>query len=272
MIKIIPWASRKMSLKSLRKIWNLFPEGEICMTELKKGYEKERWQETIALYYINRGREFSIEIDPVGKETFAERLFYIGVKKFYFIWRGIEKEKIVYSYAPIIFAKSMLKKYKDAEITIVYEPKIDNYQEQEKTKMDESLLQTEVSTLLNFCKDTPRLKCSYRRVHPCGSKKRKNLTEKLEDYINKSYGESGIVFEPFCGCTTITPNNRIYKCPYAPRRLTINRLGHSLRDPFVLGSLYTGIRRNIQCDYCKHVNSQNKHPIKRLQYKNIGGE
>ena len=147
-----------------------------------------------------------------------------------------------------------------------------NYQEQEKTKMDESLLQTEVSTLLNFCKDTPRLKCAYRRVHPCGSKKRKNLTEKLEGYINKSYGESEIVFEPFCGCTTITPNNRIYKCPYAPRRLTINRLGHSLRDPFVLGSLYTGIRRNIRCNYCKHVNSQNKHPIKRLQYQNIGGE
>ena len=40
MIKIVPWADRKLTKKSLAKIWNLFPNDEICMTEIKTEYEK----------------------------------------------------------------------------------------------------------------------------------------------------------------------------------------------------------------------------------------
>jgi hypothetical protein len=40
MIKIIPWADRKLTKKNLAKIWNLFPNDEICMIDIPVDYEK----------------------------------------------------------------------------------------------------------------------------------------------------------------------------------------------------------------------------------------
>jgi len=34
MIKIVPWADRKLTKKNLNKIWNLFPDEEICMIDI----------------------------------------------------------------------------------------------------------------------------------------------------------------------------------------------------------------------------------------------
>lgn len=85
MVKIIPWADRKLSMKNWRKIWNLFPYGEICMTEIDGEWEHQNWAEKIARYYVSRGREFSVEIqDPLLCVNFIYSLLDIGVKKFYF--------------------------------------------------------------------------------------------------------------------------------------------------------------------------------------------
>jgi len=65
LIKIIPWADRKLTKKNLAKIWNLFPNEEICMIDIPKDYSKLQWAKNIARYYILRGKEFSIEIDPI---------------------------------------------------------------------------------------------------------------------------------------------------------------------------------------------------------------
>jgi len=90
MIKIVPWADRKLSMKNWRKIWNLFPYGEICMTEIDREWVHQNWAEKVARYYVTRGREFSVEIkDPTLCTNFIFNLLLIGVKKFYFPWDGI---------------------------------------------------------------------------------------------------------------------------------------------------------------------------------------
>jgi hypothetical protein len=120
MIKIIPWADRKLTKKSLAKIWNLFPNDEICMIEIKTEYEKLQWAKQVARYYILRGKEFSIEIDPIKEIRIVEQFLKLGVKKFYFLWDGIKEGLFFSSLDTISYSIWVKDNYPDVDIYIVY--------------------------------------------------------------------------------------------------------------------------------------------------------
>ena len=120
MIKIIPCANRNITKKSLAKIWNLFPNDEICMAELPKEYNKMQWAKVVARYYILRGKDFSIEIDPLKNMNVVEELIKIGVKKFYFLWSGIREGLFFSSLDTISYSVWIKENYPDVNINIIY--------------------------------------------------------------------------------------------------------------------------------------------------------
>ena len=107
-------------MKNWRKIWNLFPYGEICMTEIDREWEHQNWAEKIARYYVSRGREFSVEIDPSTHFDFLMNLLEIGVKKFYFTWKGVRKDFFIAAFDVLTIAKYAIELYPDVEIIIIY--------------------------------------------------------------------------------------------------------------------------------------------------------
>lgn len=108
MIKIVPWADRKLSMKNWRKIWNLFPYGEICMTENSLDWTRQNWAERVARYYVSRGREFSVEIEnPLLCTNFIYNLLLIGVKKFYFHWAGITEVSFISAFEILSYIMSL---------------------------------------------------------------------------------------------------------------------------------------------------------------------
>ena len=120
MIKIVPWADRKLSMKNWRKIWNLFPYGEICMTEIDREWEHNVWAKRMARYYVSRGREFSVDIHPVYQQDLMYELLEIGVRKFYFTWGGVSKKFFFAAFDVLTMAKLVIEKYPDVKIVIVY--------------------------------------------------------------------------------------------------------------------------------------------------------
>ena len=108
MIKIVPWADRKLSMKNWRKIWNLFPYGEICMTEIDREWEHQNWAEKIARYYVSRGRKFSVEVNPETHFDFILSMCEIGVRKFYFTWRGVSKDYFLAAFEALTVAQYVI--------------------------------------------------------------------------------------------------------------------------------------------------------------------
>lgn len=121
MVKIIPYGQRNLTRKSLAKIWNLFPDDEICMTGITRDLDLLYQVKRIAYYYINRGKDFSVEIDPVALSFEVEKLLRVGVRKFYFPWDGLERKFLFTSSSVLQYAMWLVDKYEDAEVTIVYE-------------------------------------------------------------------------------------------------------------------------------------------------------
>lgn len=237
------------------------------MTELSLLPNKMAWAKSIARYYVSRGREFSVEINPILCIDFLESLLLIGVKKFYFPWRGITDTSFFYAFNIIALAQSVLERYDDVEIYIVYIPRMDKL-----TDLRIDLYETSISMLASICHDIPRLHCMYRRPHPYEGDARYRRIRKLEDYINKFDENKEIVIEPICGCTTIVPNGTIYVCPYCKRWKRPEAFGNVDRDKFSIGSINRGIFRKIKCDVCfGRNNGKRKDPMKRMKYVRIGG-
>jgi len=97
MIKIYPYGKREITRKSLAKIWNLFPEEDICMCITNRDLDQFYKAKRIAYYYLNRGKDFSVEIDPTKLQFEVEWLLRIGVRKFYFPWIGLREKLLFYS-------------------------------------------------------------------------------------------------------------------------------------------------------------------------------
>lgn len=239
MIKIIPWKDRKLSMKNWRKIWNLFPYGEICMTEIDREWVHQNWAEKIARYYITRGRNLSVEIkDPVLCTNFINNLLLIGVKKFYFHWSGITKVSFIGAFELLSYIRMLRKDYKDVEFIIVYMPPMPDkgYIEQEYVEMS-------ITCIGELTKNDERIKLVYRRPHPFGGLKRFGIVKTIEDYIAKNDLKYNCSIEYPCGCITITPNTNIYPCPFCKRKQRKKKFGDALRDKFVIGTIDKGIVR-----------------------------
>ena len=121
MIKIIPFGQRELTRKSLAKIWNLFPNEEVCMEYTKRELGQLYKAKRIASYYTLRGKDFSIEIDPTKYSWETEMFLRMGVKKFYFPWSGLQRKLLFSSADTLQYALWLVDKYDDIDITIVYQ-------------------------------------------------------------------------------------------------------------------------------------------------------
>ena len=275
MIKIVPWADRKLSMKNWRKIWNLFPYGEICMTEIDREWEHQNWAEKIARYYVSRGRKFSVEISqPLLCTNFINNLLLIGVKKFYFHWTGITEIQFISAFELLSYIIMLREEYKDVEFIIVYTPMIDR----EHGYIRQELIETSISCMAELTKNDEMIKLVCRRPHPFGGNMRIQMVEDMEKYVAKNSIKYECYSEYPCGCITITPNTNIYPCPFCKRKQRKKRFGDALRDKFVIGTIDKGIVREIDCDFCylqtnnKNVRLIKQDPMKRIKYKEVEGE
>ena len=272
MVKIIPWADRKLSMKNWRKIWNLFPYGEICMTEIPLEWEKQNWAERIARYYVSRGRDFSVEIqDPLLCVNFVFNLLEIGVKRFYFHWIGVTEKQFISAFEQLSFIRLVRKDYKDVEFVIIYEPPLQDscyYIEQKYVEMS-------VACMTELIKNDDKIRLVYRRPHPFGGLKRLAIVQQIEKFITENDLRYRCSLEYPCGCITITPNTNIYTCQFCHRKQRKKQFGDALRDKFVIGTIDKGIVREIDCDYCYLKTNGMKlkeDPMKRLKHTQLGGE
>ena len=273
MVKIIPWADRKLSMKNWRKIWNLFPYGEICMTEIDREWEHQNWAEKIARYYITRGRNFSVEIkDPTLCTNFVFNLLLIGVKKFYFHWNGITDTQFISAFEVLSFIRLVQQDYKDVEFIIVYSPQAEKWGNYD---LKQERIETSIACMAELTKNDERIKLVYRRPHPFGGLQRLNLVQNVENYITQNDLKYECYLEYPCGCLTITPNTNIYCCPFCKRKKRKKQFGDAMRDKFVVGTIDKGIVREIDCDYCYLQTNGlglREEPMKRIKYKQLGGE
>ena len=242
MIKIIPWADRKITKKSLAKIWNLFPNDEICMTELPKEYGKMQWAKVVARYYVLRGKDFSIEIDPLKDMNVVEELIKIGVKKFYFLWSGIREGLFFSSLDTISYSVWIKENYPDVNINIIYF--IDYSNIFSPPNMD--LVETSISFLSNAIKEKG-INGIVRYPHPWYGKQREKRIKDIEKMALKC---GNLKMENRCGCLTITPNTNIYFCPFCSRKIRKKLFGNADRDKSVCGTIDRGIFRNEECIMC----------------------
>ena len=258
MIKIVSWADRRLTKKSWAKIWNLFPNEEICLIDIPTEYRKLQWAKMVARYYILRGKDFSIEINPTNKINEVEQFLKIGVKKFYFVWKGIQNGLFFSSLDTISYSINITERYPDVHIYIVYIPPYEkvNY------LPDEDLLETSITFLSHSLDGTKNIKGVFRRVHPWFGNKRFKIIRKIEE-IAKSF--DNIEIENECGCLTILPNTNIYCCPYCERKKRKKEFGNADRDKFVVGTIDRGIFRNIICNWCDGKRGKTLHTP-------IGGE
>ncbi len=242
MIKIVPWADRKLTKKSLAKIWNLFPYDEICMIEIPKEYGKKQWAKVIARYYILRGKEFSIEVDPLVYMNDIEDFIKIGVKKFYFLWGGIKEGLFFSSLDTISYSIWIKQNYPDVDINIIYpiEYSIIN----SPPKMD--LVETSISFLSNSIREKG-INGIIRYPHPWYGKTREKRVCFIENMVLKA---TNLKMENRCGCVTITPNTNIYFCPFCSRKIRRKLFGNADRDKFVCGTIDRGIFKLGKCNKC----------------------
>lgn len=258
-------------MKNWRKIWNLFPYGEICMTENSLEWVKQNWAEKVARYYVSRGREFSVEIEnPLLCTNFIYNLLLIGVKKFYFHWAGITEVSFISAFEILSYIMSLQQEFKDVEFVIIYIPPMT--EKHDYTKQE--YIETSVACMAELTKDNDKVKLVYRRPHPFGGSLRIQKVQDIEEYIVKNHIKYECYLEYPCGCITITPNTNIYCCPFCKRKIRKKKFGDALRDKFVIGTIEKGIVREIDCDYCYlktdyYRNSED--PMKRIKYKEISG-
>lgn len=245
MIKIVPWADRKLSMKNWRKIWNLFPYGEICMTEINDDWEHQNWAEKIARYYVARGREFSVEINPVRHYEFVNTLLEIGVRKFYFIWKGLRRDNLFSAFDVLVITQDIIQRYPDVQIIIIYE-----IQYKDKPP-DMDMVQTSIYTMCNMTKKYDNIELLFRYPHPWSGLKRGRRLKQIEEWIDKYKSVKEMKIEPRCGCKVITPNTCIFTCPFCPRRKRKKKFGNADRDKYVLGTIDIGLFRTLKCTMCK---------------------
>lgn len=243
MVKIVPWADRKLSRRSLAKIWNLFPNEEICMVEIPSEYKKLQWAKIIARYYILRGKDFSIEIDPIKQFRETEEFLKIGVKKFYFIWSGITSQYFFSSLDTISYSINIVQRFKDVFIYIIYSPPYNFVYAT--NNLDK--LETSITFLSNSVNEFENIKCLFRACHPLNDRRRKRVINYLNNIVEKY---ENIETEDKCGCNLITPNTNIYCCPFCQRKKRKKLFGNADRDKFVCGTLDRGIFREIYCNQC----------------------
>ena len=268
MIKIIPWADRKLSMKNWRKIWNLFPYGEICMTEIDREWEHQNWAEKIARYYITRGRNFSVEIQDVQScINFVFNLLFIGVRKFYFVWRGLRQDYFFSAFDVITIAKSMIETCPDAQIVIIYAIE---YADKSRVP-DMDMVKTSIYAIRDMTKDVPQIKLMFRYPHPWSGDKRQERLKWIREWIEKSNQSKKMDIEPRCGCITITPNTNIYPCEFCHRKKRKKKFGDSARDKYVCGTLEKGLFRIVECNVCQGGRSRGRYKQVYLRHKPIGG-
>ena len=244
MIKIVPWTDRKLSKKSLAKIWNLFPNEDICMINIPKEYNKLQWAKVIARYYILRGKDFSIEIDPIKRMRETEEFLKIGVRRFYFTWGGIKEGLFMTSLEVISYSISITQRYPDAKIHIVYCVPYDKYNYQP----DDALVETSISFLSHSIQEFKNIYGIIRRPHPWFGKKR---IKTLEEFEKISRDCNNLIIEKQCGCYTVESNTNIYCCPFCIRKKKKKNFGNADRDKFVVGTIDRGLFREIDCKYCE---------------------
>ena len=176
MIKIIPYGQRTLTRKSLAKIWNLFPNEEFCMAGITRDLDVLRKVNMIAYYYTNRGKDFSVEIDPVKYTFELNKLVKIGVKKFYFPWYGIVRGLFFSSTSVLEQALWLVENHEDIEVTIIYEPIYDDIYH----PPDFDEIETSIVYLGRFVNSKTRLHGRFRRPHPWYGIPRIKKIEELE--------------------------------------------------------------------------------------------
>ncbi len=246
MVKIIPWADRKLTKKNLAKIWNLFPNDEICMIDIPTEYYKLQWAKVIARYYILRGKDFSIEIDPIKRMEVTEQFLDLGCRKFYFIWGGMCKEQFYSSMDALSYSINIVERFPDSQIYIIYEPPY--YKTY--SPPDEDWLETSITFLSYSLLEQPNIKGIIRRPHPWFGKKRTRILEQLEEFARQS---QNIEVENPCGCFVVNSNTNIYCCPFCQKRRRKKLFGNADRDKFVCGTIDRGLFRHINCDKCNII-------------------
>lgn len=212
------------------------------MTEINSEYKKLQWAKVIARYYILRGKEFSIEIDPIKNMRIVDDFLKIGVKKFFFIWEGIKEGLFFSSMDTLSYSIWIKENYPDVKIYIIYPIEYSKTY----TPPDMDLVETSISFLSNSIKEKD-IYGIVRYPHPWFGKSR----TKRVDYVEKIVLETdNLEMENRCGCLTITPNTNIYFCPFCLRRKRKKSFGNADRDKFVCGTIDRGIFRNEKCIIC----------------------
>lgn len=258
MIKIVPYTNRRLTKKSWRKIWNLFPNEEFCLIDVPRQYDRLQWAKMVTRFYVLRGKDFSVEIDPIKQMDEAEWFLKTGVKRFYFVWRGIQNGLFFSSLDTISYSINIIERYPDVNIYIVYVPPY----EKASSPPDEDYLETSITFLSHSIIDYPNIKGVLRRVHPWFGQKRFKIIRKLEEIAD---GFVNIYVENKCGCLTILPNTNIYCCPFCERKDRKRLFGSADRDKYVVGTIDRGIFRNINCNKCDGAKG-------RISHTPIGGE
>lgn len=246
MVKIIPWADRKLTKKNLAKIWNLFPNDEICMIDIPVDYEKIQWAKIIARYYILRGKDFSVEIDPVERINETEDFVKLGCRKFYFTWNGVTDGQFFSAMETISYAINLAQRYKDIQICIIYIPLYDKIN----VTKHVDWLETSMQFLSKSIEKYGNIRGMFRRCHPWYSPNRIKTFEKLEQIANEY---PNIDVENKCGCLTIHSNTSIYCCPFCERKKRKKKFGDADRDKFVCGTVDRGLFREIKCTKCNDI-------------------
>lgn len=257
MIKIIPYGERELHRRSLAKLWNWFPDEEFCMVIPRVDYDQFYRAKRIARYYLQRGKDFSVEADPVKYSYEIERLLVIGVRKFYLPWSGLKQGLLFSSSTALEFALWVTDKYKDAKVTIVFNPRyIDLYNPPDLDQIDTSFY-----FLANFVKRYPNIYASFRRPHPWYGGMREKKCYELESLIPQ---QEKFSIEPPCGYLTVVANTFIYCCPFCKRKEKKINFGNAARDKFVVGTVSRGIFRDIVCNECSQFPNAKKQPIKYI--------
>ena len=232
-------------MKNWRKIWNLFPYGEICMTEIDNEWEHQNWAEKIARYYVTRGRQFSVEINPVQCYNLLNTLLEIGVKKFYFPWKGAKRDCLFSAFDVLVIAQDIIQRYPDVQIVIIYEI---IYKEK---PPDMDMVQTSIFTMCKMTEKYDNIELLFRYPHPWSGRKRGRGLKRIREWIDQYKTIKEMKIEPLCGCMVITPNTCIFACPFCQRRKRKKKFGSADRDKYVLGTIDLGLYRTLECTKCQ---------------------
>lgn len=213
------------------------------MIDIPKDYSKLQWAKNIARYYILRGKEFSIEIDPIKQMLATEQFLKLGCKKFYFTWRGMYKNQFYSAMETISYSINIIERFPNVQIYIIYIPPYEIVN----PPPEDEWLKTSITFLTYSLSNYKNINCIIRKPHPWFGLRRKRVLSEIEQ-IGINSGVSYI--EDKCGCLTITPNTNIYCCPFCERRKRKKLFGNAAYDKFVCGTIDRGIFREVQCDKC----------------------